>query len=110
MSGSFDDRRKSFEGKWAHDEELRFKVMARRNKLLGQWAGGELGLKGPQMEEYAKAVVQADFQEAGDNDVFRKLRADFDAKKLGHSDHVIRKKMDDLLQLAGEQVMSETKK
>ena len=110
MSGSFDDRRKSFESKWAHDEELRFKVMARRNKLLGQWAAGELGLKGPLMEEYAKSVVQADFQEAGDHDVFKKLRADFDSKNVSQSDHVIRKKMDDLLIVAGEQVLGETKK
>ncbi len=110
MSGGFDDRRKGFESKWAHDEELRFKVMARRNKLLGQWAAGELGLKGPQMEEYAKGVIQADLKEPGDNDVFAKIRADFDAKKVVQSDHMIRRKMEDLLAIAGEQVMSEVKK
>ncbi len=109
MSGSFDERRKSFESKWAHDEELRFKVMARRNKLLGQWAAGEMGLKGPEMEVYAKAVVKADLVEAGDNDVFRKIRADFDSKKIAHSDHMIRRQMDELLRIAGEQVTGEHK-
>jgi hypothetical protein len=110
MSGSFDERRKNFESKWAHDEELRFKVVARRNKLLGQWAAGELGLKPPQTEVYAKEVVKADLKEPGDNDVFRKIRADFDARKIGHSDHVIRRQMEELLRVAGEQIMSETKK
>jgi hypothetical protein len=110
MSESFEERRKSHESKWAHDEELRFKVTARRNKLLGQWAGKELGLKGPDMEAYAKEVVQVDLSEPGHHDVFRKIRADFDAKNVSVSDHMIRKKMEDLLSVAGEQVMSETKK
>ena len=110
MSGSFDERRKGFESKWAHDEELRFKVMARRNKLLGQWAAAELGKTGPDMEAYAKTVVQTDLSEPGHHDVFRKIRADFDAKNVAVSDHVIRRKMEDLLALAGEQVMSEVKR
>jgi len=110
MSGSFDERRKGFESKWAHDEELRFKVMARRDKLLGQWAAAEMGLKGPEMEVYAKKIVATEFGGSGSHDIFKKLRADFDAKKVAISDHLIQKKMDDLLALAGEQVMSETKK
>ncbi|MGQ0741880.1 MAG: DUF1476 domain-containing protein [Alphaproteobacteria bacterium] len=110
MAGTFEKREKGFESKWAHDEELRFKVMARRNKLLGLWAAGEMGLSGEAAEKYAREVVQADFEEAGDNDVFRKVRRDFDAKDIKHSDHYIRRKMEDLLQTAAEQVQSETKK
>jgi hypothetical protein len=107
MADAFKDRQKGFEGKWAHDEEMRFKVMARRNKLLGQWAAGEMGLSGEAAKEYAMAVVQADFQEAGDEDVFRKVRADLDASK---SDAAIRAKMEELLAVAGEQVMGEAGK
>jgi hypothetical protein len=109
MANGFEDRKKAAEGKWAHDEELRFKVMARRNKLLGQWAAGEMGISGAESEAYAKAVVQADFEEAGDEDVFRKIRRDFDDKKVAASDHIIRKKMEELLTIAGDQVMAETK-
>jgi len=110
MAEAFKDREKDFERKWAHDEELRFKVTARRNKLLGLWAAGEMGLADAKANDYAMSVVQADFEEAGDEDVFRKIRRDFDAAKLTHSDHVIRRKMEELLALAGEQIMSETKK
>ncbi len=110
MTGSFEKREKGFESKWAHDEELRFKVMARRNKLLGLWAAGEMGLAGAEAEAYAREVVQADFEEAGDEDVFRKIRKDFDAKGIKHSDHIIRRKMEELLTVAAEQVQSEAKK
>ncbi|HEY2033832.1 MAG TPA: DUF1476 domain-containing protein [Rhizomicrobium sp.] len=109
MASGFEDRKKAAEGKWAHDEELRFKVMARRNKLLGQWAAGEMGISGTDSEAYAKAVVVADFEEAGDEDVFRKIRKDFDAKKIAASDTAIRAKMQELLAIAGDQVMAETK-
>jgi hypothetical protein len=109
MSGTFDERRKGFEEKWAHDEEMRFKVVARRDKLLGEWAARELGLKGPQMESYAKAIVSSDVG-GGESEILRKLRADFDLRKVAHSDHMIRRQMDELLKLAGEQVMSERKK
>ena len=108
MSGSFDDRRKGFESKWAHDEEMQFKIMARRNKLLGLWAAGEMGLAGEKADAYAKAVIAADFEEPGDEDVFRKVRGDLDAAK--YSDHAIRHKMADLLELAAEQVQHEAKK
>jgi len=110
MADAFKDREKGFESKWAHDEEMRFKVMARRNKLLGLWAAQEMGLADDQAKEYAMAVVQADFQEAGDEDVFRKIRGDFDAAKLARADRAIRAKMEDLLAVAGEQVMGEAKK
>jgi hypothetical protein len=101
MADGFKDREKGFESKYAHDEELRFKVMARRNKLLGLWAAGLNGLSGTDADSYARTVVQADFEEAGDNDVFRKLKADLAAKA---SDQAIRAKMDELLAEAADQV------
>jgi hypothetical protein len=110
MGGGFDDRQRGLEGRWAHDEELRFKVTARRNKLLGQWAAKEMGLPAGETEAYAKQVVQAEFEEAGDEDVFRKIRKDFDAKKIARTDHLIRTKMAELMRIAGDQVMAEVKK
>jgi len=83
---SFDDRRDTFERKFAHDEELLFKATARRNKLFGLWAAQQLGKAGPEAEAYAKAVVVADFQEAGDADVIRKVRQDFEAAGKTASD------------------------
>lgn len=109
MTNSFDKREKGFEAKWVHDEELRFRVFARRNKLLGLWAAAEMGLAGDAAEAYAREVVQADFEEAGEDDVFRKLRRDFDAKGVRHSDHLIRRKMEELLETAQEQIQNEAK-
>ena len=109
MGDSFKDRERGFESKWAHDAEMRFKVTARRNKLLGLWAAGEMGIEGDRAKEYAMEVVQADFQEPGDEDVFRKIRADFDAAKIARSDSAIRSKMQELLAIAGEQVVGEKK-
>jgi len=93
---TFDKREEGFEKQFAHDEELRFKETARRNKLLGLWAAGKLGLTGAEAEAYAKAVVMADFEESGDHDVFGKLRKDFDAKGIALSDHQIRRTIDEL--------------
>ncbi|NBN63587.1 DUF1476 family protein [Microvirga tunisiensis] len=101
---TFDDRQQGFEGKFAHDEELRFKATARRNKLLGLWAAERLGLSGEQAEAYAKEVVRADFEEAGDEDVFRKIRADFDNGSVDQSDHQIRRTMDELMHTAIDQI------
>jgi hypothetical protein len=101
---TFDKREEGFEKKFAHDEELRFKANARRNKLLGMWAADKLGLSGPAAEAYAKEVVMADFEEAGDDDVFRKVRKDFDAKGVAQSDHQIRRTMDDLMEQAIAQI------
>jgi hypothetical protein len=94
---TFDKRQEGFEAKFAHDEELKFKAMARRNKLLGLWAAEKLGLSGEEAQAYAKAVVKADFEEPGEEDVFRKVRADFDAKRVDQSDHQIRRTMDELM-------------
>lgn len=105
--GTFDDREKAYESKFARDEELRFKATARRNKLLGLWAAEMLGLTGAEAEEYAREVVKADFEEPGDEDVFRKIRADFDAKNLDISDHQIRKQMEELMAKAVEQIQAE---
>lgn len=101
---SFDKRQEGFEKKFAHDEELRFKANARRNKLLGLWAAEKLGKTGEEAEAYAKSVVVADFEEAGDDDVFRKIRKDFDAANVEQSDHQIRRSMDELLTRAMEQI------
>jgi len=91
---TFDEREKSFEKKFAHDEELQFKVSARRNKYLGQWVSQILGYNSEKEKEYIQSVIKADFQEAGDEDVFRKLKGDL--KDHNISDEEIRKKMDDL--------------
>lgn len=109
MADGFKDREKGFESKWAHDEELRFKVMARRNKLLGQWAAAEMGLTDAEAEAYARSVIQADFQEAGDNDVLRKVKGDFDREAVAHSTAAIRARMEELLAIAAEQVVGEVK-
>ncbi|MCC6775445.1 MAG: DUF1476 domain-containing protein [Hyphomicrobiales bacterium] len=101
---TFDKREEGFEKKFAHDEELRFKATARRNRLLGLWAAEKLGLTGTAAETYAKEVVAADFEEAGDDDVVRKLRKDFDAKGVVESDHQIRRTMDELMAKAVEQI------
>jgi hypothetical protein len=101
---TFDKREEGFEKKFAHDEELRFKANARRNKALGLWAATKLGLTGADAEAYAKSVVMADFEEAGDDDVFKKVRKDFDAKGVAESDHQIRRTMDELMASAVEQI------
>jgi hypothetical protein len=103
MSG-FDQRKEGFEKKFAHDEELRFKATARRNKLLGMWAGEKLGLSGDALAAYAKEVVAADFEEAGDDDVVRKVVADFKAKNIDQSEHQIRRTMDELMGTAIDQI------
>jgi len=104
MTTTFDKREDGFEKKFAHDEELKFKASARRNKLLGLWAAEKLGLTGAQAEAYAKEVVMADFQEPGDHDVFMKIRKDFDGKKLAVADQDIRRAMDELMAQAIAQV------
>jgi len=106
MADSFSERRKGYEAKWAHDEDLRFKVMNRRNKLLGLWAAGEVGKTGAAAEDYAKSVIIADMAEKGDEDVFRKVRADLPA---AIADATIRGKMDELLVTAHDQVTTEKK-
>ncbi|GGE40810.1 hypothetical protein GCM10007276_17720 [Agaricicola taiwanensis] len=103
---TFDKREETFERQFAHDEELRFKATARRNRLLGLWAAEKLGKSGDEADAYAKEVVHADFEEAGDHDVFRKIRADFDAAGVTQSDHQIQRTMVDLMDRAILEVKS----
>jgi hypothetical protein len=104
---TFDDRKDGFENKFAHDETLRFKAVARRNRMLGLWAAEKLGLSGDAATDYAMSVVRADFEEVGDDDVLRKVKADFEAKGVAQSDHQIRRTMDELLATASQQIQSE---
>ncbi|MGX9574780.1 MAG: DUF1476 domain-containing protein [Mesorhizobium sp.] len=101
---SMRDRQEGFEKKFAMDEDTKFRAMARRNKLLGLWAAEKLGKTGEDADAYAKEVVRADFEEAGDDDVLRKIRADFDAAGVAQSDVQIRGAMDELLVTAVEQI------
>jgi hypothetical protein len=101
---TFDKREQGFESKFAHDEELRFKATARRNKLLGHWAAEKMGLSGAAADSYAKDVIAADLDEAGDHDVVRKLIADFAANKTEVSEHQIRLTMDELMATAVAQI------
>jgi len=97
---TFDKREEGFEKKFAHDEELRFKANARRNKLLGLWAAEKLGITGDAANAYAKEVVMSDFEESGDNDVFKKVRNDLDAKGVALSDQDLRRAMIDMMEKA----------
>ncbi|MDP2803606.1 MAG: DUF1476 domain-containing protein [Phreatobacter sp.] len=103
---TFDKRQEGFEKKFAHDEELRFKATARRNKLLGLWVAEKIGKTGEDADAYAKSVVMADFEEAGDDDVFRKVKADLEAAGSDQSDHQIRRTMDELMATAIAQVQN----
>ena len=104
---SFDDRKRSEEARFAHDGELRFKAMSRRNKLLGLWAAEQMGLSDGHAKEYASSVVAADFEEAGDEDVFRKVSGDLKARCASVSEDLIRQKMEQLVAVARQQVLSE---
>ena len=101
---TFDSREKGFENKFARDEELRFKATARRNKLLGAWAADKMGITGDAAVAYAKEVVAADFEEVGDDDVVRKIVADFKAKNVDQSEQQIRAAMDQLMATAVAQI------
>ena len=101
---TFDNREDAFERQFAHDEELKFKAEARRNKLLGLWAAEKLGKSGADAEAYAKEVVAADFEEAGDADVLRKVLGDLSAKSIAVTEADIRAKMSELLAEAVTQV------
>ena len=103
----FEDRQKGQEAKFAFDAEKKFKAEARRNKLVGIWAAELMSLTGDEAKAYAAEVVAADFEEAGDEDVFRKVSADLKAKGLDIGDDVIRQKMAQLVQVANEQIAAE---
>src|SRR5579864_63577 len=101
---TFDKREEAFEQQFAHDEELRFKATARRNKMLGLWAAQKLGLSGPDADSYALSVVMSAFEESAAHDVMRKIRKDFDAKGVAQSDHQIAREMTELMARAIEDV------
>lgn len=101
---SFDDRERAFENKFAHDQELKFKAESRRNRMLAEWAAAQLGLTGADVDAYVKEVRRADFEEAGDDDVFRKVKADFQSKGVAVTDIELRSKMDQFLKDAVEQI------
>jgi hypothetical protein len=104
---TFNDREEGMEKLFAHDEELKFKASARRNKLLGLWAADLLGKKGAAAEEYALEVVKADLERPGEDDLIGKLRTDLDAAQVSLSNHLLLKKMNDLMHEAVEQIQSE---
>ena len=101
---TFDDREKGFESKFALDQAQEFRAMARRNKLLGIWAAEKMGLSPESAEDYAKAVVRADFEQPGEEDVFRKIAGDFEGAGMEIRESEIRRKMDELASVARDQV------
>lgn len=103
---TFDDRKKGFEEKFRHDQELQFKVTARRNKLLGLWAAEKLGLAGDAAEAYAKEVVAADFQKPGDSDVIEKVMGDLQAKNVAVTEAQVRDELQRLFETAKKQIMT----
>ena len=101
---TFDKREEGFEKKFAHDEALRFRAEARRNKMLGLWAAEKLGKSGADAETYSKEVIAADVAEQGEEDVYRKLRRDFDAAGVDMSEHRIRRAMSEFMTQAVAQI------
>lgn len=106
---TFDEREKAFEKKFAMDQDLKFRSESRRNKMIAEWAAAKLGLSGPAVEDYIKAVRKADLEEKGDDDVFRKIRKDFDEKGVSATDVEIRDAMFEYLGDAVTQIQSEAK-
>jgi hypothetical protein len=106
---NFEDREKGFEAKFAFDEEVKFKITARRNKLLGLWAAEQMGLSADKADAYARDVVAADLEEAGEDDVLRKIASDLKAKGVKLSEHRIRREMDALLETARRQILEDQK-
>jgi hypothetical protein len=102
---SFDDRERAFEAKYARDEDMAFRVTARRNRLVGQWAAAKMGLTAEETDAYAKAVVQADFEEAGDDDVIRKLVGDLTASGTDVTEGEVRRALDEAMVDARRQLM-----
>lgn len=101
---SFNDREKAYESKFAHDQELKFKATARRNKLLGEWAAEQMSLTGDDAKTYVAEVIRSDLEEPGDEDVFRKIWADFQAKNVELSEHQVRRQLVDLMEEAIRQI------
>ncbi len=107
MNNTFDKREEGFEVKFAREEKLKFKATVRRNKRIGLWAAELMGLSGEAAEDYAAAIIKEDFLEPGDEDVFRKIRRDFDAAGVEQSDHQIRRNLREMFAAAMEEVQTE---
>jgi len=105
----FDDREQAYEKEFARNKEFDFKVAMRRNKLLGLWAAEKMGLSGDEAAAYAKEVIASDFEEAGDDDVYRKVKADFAKNNVDISEHQLRREMEDQHVVAREQMTKELK-
>ena len=104
MPGLFEERERGYEAKWAHDEETHFRVLARRNNLVGHWAAGELGLLEAKADEYAMAVVHTGLIGKSSDPVFEKIQRDFDAKALSYSERTIHRKMEEFFHVASDEV------
>jgi hypothetical protein len=109
MTGSLEDREKGYEAKWAHDEEMHFHVIARRNRLLGHWAAGEMGLQGTDADAYTQTLIDLEIHGGHDLEVTQKIRGDFDVKNIVLSDHVIEHKIQEFQAEATAQLMNEKK-
>jgi len=105
---TFDERQKGFEKKFAMDQDLKFRAESRRNKMMAEWAGAKLDITGAALDDYIKAVRKADLEEKGDDDVFRKIRGDLDAKKITVTDNEIREAMLKFLETAVTQIQGES--
>jgi hypothetical protein len=103
---TFNDREQGFENKFVHDQDVEFRAVARRNRMLGLWAAGLMGLEGPHVEEYAKAVVKSDFDQPGEEDVLRKVAKDLSGAGLKVTETAVRAKMDEMLAIARDQIKS----
>ena len=103
--GSFEEREKSFEKKFVRDEELQFKINAKRNKYLGEWAAEKLGKSNTDKETYVQEVIKSDFAEPGDEDVFRKIQGDFKKASISIPDSIIREQMTSLLERAQKELL-----
>jgi len=103
---TFDERERAFEAKFAHDEEMKFRLVARRNRLLGTWAAGLMGLSDVESDAYAKDVVRAEFEEAGDEDVIRKLLGDLTSAGVEIDDSTIREQLGHKADEARRQLMA----
>ena len=110
MTTAFEDREKNYEAKWAHDEDLRFRTLARRNRLLGHWAAEQMGLTGAAAQSYANVLLELEVRGGRDEDIARKLREDFTARQIALSDHAIHRKMEELLAVAADEIMHEDKR
>jgi hypothetical protein len=105
---TFDERQKGFEKKFAMDQDLKFRAESRRNKMMAEWAAAKLGITGAALDDYVKAVRKADLEEKGDDDVFRKIQKDLDAKSIAVTDNEIREAMFRFLEAAVTQIQGES--